>query len=116
MSDEESDETEYVQLREDDTEPDPLRLSDLIRLLNTSGRYTKCPSCDHKGPWEIATTSDQPNHPGDDPKLTLYRIHVGEGQGDYHTTVAMTCPRCGHFAQISSYKIRELKNTEVPNG
>lgn len=105
-----------LHLREHENESEPLRMNDLMDLLNDSGRYTKCPHCDHKGAWEISTTSEERENPGDNPRLTMYRNYAGSEADHYHTTAAMTCPNCGHFAQISTYKIRQHKNQGRPNG
>lgn len=52
------------------------------------------------------------NDPGmhHNPKLTIYKTPVSSGS--YHTQVGMTCPKCGHFALISTYKIRQFQKIQ----
>lgn len=45
------------------------------------------------------------------PKVTLYK--TGVGHGSPHTQVGLTCPNCGHFAQVSTYKIRQFQAAQA---
>lgn len=91
----------------DEDAVEPLRLNDLFQFLNGRQRSTACPYCIHEGVWEVSMQEE----PGDqvmpdNPKMQLFKTAVANGAT--HTFVGMTCPNCGNFAQISTYKIREF--------
>lgn len=101
-------------LHEEDDD-DPLRLGDLMRFLIAVRRKTQCPHCEHRGQWAVALNDSSPHYNGENPPLTLFKNHLLHGS--YHTAAGMTCPNCGHFAMISTYKIREfLAEEESKNG
>ncbi|MBF8746869.1 hypothetical protein [Pseudomonas monteilii] len=88
---------------EDGSLPD-LRMADLLAFLSKQGRSPKCPHCEWKGGWEIAMNEEDPTDTN--PKLEI--LTHQNLRGTFLTTAAMTCPNCGHFAQISTYKIRQI--------
>lgn len=88
---------------EDESLP-ALRMNDLLKFLSQQGRSPKCPHCEWKGGWEIAMNEDDPSDKN--PKLEILRHQ--NLRGTFLTTAAMTCPNCGHFAQIATYKIRQV--------
>lgn len=83
---------------------DPLRLKNLMAFLIAVKRSTQCPHCDHKGGWEISLNEVE-GEDAENPRLSL--ITNATLDGETHTAAAMTCPKCGHLATISTYKIRE---------
>lgn len=88
-----------------ETDPnDPLRLNDLMRFLLSAKRKTQCPHCDHRGPWEISLNESVDDYDPENPPLTMYRNYIQDGT--FHTSAGMNCPQCGHFAVVSTYKIR----------
>jgi hypothetical protein len=87
----------------------PLRLNDLFAFLNDRERYTSCPHCDHEGVWEVSMY-EEGDEQTENPRLQLFKINTSEG--GHHTFSGMTCPKCGHFAQISTYKIRQFLDGE----
>ncbi|MGP5331967.1 hypothetical protein [Pseudomonas helleri] len=96
-------------IAEDGTLP-PLRMSHLLIFLSLQGRSTKCPYCEWNGGWEVALHEDGEDIEDEsgliNPRLEI--ITHGNIMGGARTTVAMTCPNCGNFAEISTYKIREV--------
>lgn len=88
----------------------PLRMSHLLMFLSTQGRSTKCPHCEWNGGWEIALHEEADDLEDEsgffNPRLEI--ITHGNIRGGTRTTVAMTCPNCGSFSEISTYKIREM--------
>lgn len=87
------------------SDDEPLRLSHLMEFLTTAKRSTTCPHCNYRGPWEISLQLEE-GEDSENPRLTIYMDHVISG--GYHTSSGMTCANCGHFAQISTYKIRQF--------
>lgn len=90
-------------LFEDGTK-EPLRMNDLIGFLSARKRSSSCPHCDYRGGWEIAmfeADSEETN-----PKLEIFVLDTASGSK--HSTAALTCPNCGHFAQVATYKIRQF--------
>ncbi len=88
-----------------ETDPnDPLRLEDLMRFLLAARRRTQCPHCDHRGPWEVSLNETADDFDPQNPPLTMYRNYIQDGS--FHTSAGMTCPQCGHFAEVATYKIR----------
>lgn len=83
---------------------EPLRMNDIMRFLSGSGRTPACPHCDWVGGWEIALNEE--NSTDTNPKLDIFVIPNLAGDGI--TTAALTCPQCGYFSQISTYKIRQF--------
>lgn len=98
-------------ITEPDDGPDPLRLLDFMEFLNLTGRYSKCPHCPHDGQWEISTQDDVEPGMERNPKVTIYK--TGVAHGSPHTQVGLTCPNCGHFAQVSTYKIRQFQAAQA---
>ena len=88
----------------------PLRMSSLLIFLSLQGRSPRCPHCDWEGGWELALhdmdADDEDEQGFVDPKLEIL-VHANM-RGTTRTTVGMTCPNCGHFAEVSTYKIRQV--------
>ena len=93
---------------EDGSDP-PLRMNDLLSFFSAKKRSTKCPCCDWIGGWEIATHEENPEE--ENPKLDI--ITLAGSNGPALSTAGMTCPNCGHFTQVSTYKIRQHMLTKV---
>ncbi|WP_248769044.1 hypothetical protein [Pseudomonas sp. MWU12-2345] len=94
----------------EDGSGDPLRAQDLIDFFVATNRSPKCPCCPHEGAWDFSLQTVEGEGEGEGSKnlpLSIY-VHVMI-DGQRHTTAGMTCPKCGHFAQISTYKIREFQ-------
>lgn len=91
----------------DENAEEPLRLNDLFHFLNARQRSTSCPYCIHEGVWEVSMQDEADEQAVQkNPKMQLFKTEVADGAT--HTFVGMTCPNCGNFAQISTYKIREF--------
>ena len=94
---------DYKQLMEDGKPP--LRELDVVQFLRDRGRDTKCPFCPHDGGWNMHLKfDDEVNEPN--PRLSIFRIPLEATNTEDHTSVALTCPRCGHFSLISTFIIR----------
>lgn len=98
---------------EDDTGDEPLRVDDLISFFGDRNRSLACPHCPHEGGWEIALYMKV----DEDEKNPLLVTFPNESvTGSKHNSCGMTCPNCGHFAFISTYKIRQyLRQRGISN-
>lgn len=99
---------------EDDGDLEPLRISDLVDFFSDRKRSLSCPYCTHKGGWEIAlhtlVVEDDK-----DPLLVIFPNKSVNGTS--HNSCGLTCPNCGHFTFVSTYKIRQyLKESGRENG
>lgn len=86
-----------------------LRASDLLRYFKHSKRNTQCPHCPHTGQWEFHIKIDPLTGMSDeDPVLIPFQIDMAGSAEGWTKCAGITCPRCGHFALISMYKIADF--------
>lgn len=89
---------------EDEEGLEPLRVDDLTSFFSDRNRSLECPHCAYEGGWEIAlymaSKEDESN-----PMLVIFP-NVS-ATGTKHSSCGLTCPNCGHFAFVSTYKIRQ---------
>ena len=103
-----------ITLTEDGSLP-PLRMSDLMEFFVEVGRSGKCPHCPHEGIWEISMLNVPDSKDPENPKLTIYLSPTDAGES--HSSVGITCPNCGHFSLINTYKIGQFHSLrKTPHG
>ncbi|WP_141697275.1 hypothetical protein [Pseudomonas aylmerensis] len=98
-----------IKLSDDESLP-RLRVSDLMDFFVAVGRSGKCPHCPHDGVWEVSMHKVSDEADPENPLLSLYLSPTSAG--DTHTSAGVTCPNCGHFALINTYKIRQFQERE----
>ena len=101
-----------IKLSDDDSLP-PLRVSDLMDFFVAVGRSGKCPQCPHDGVWEVSMKRDSQEDNPENPILSLYLSPTADGEN--HASAGITCPNCGHFSLINTYKIRQFQSSEDSN-
>ena len=103
--------------RIDDSGLGDIRVSDLIRYFQHSGRSAKCPHCPHAGTWEFHIKLDPVTNEAEaDPVLIPFAMET-VGSGDVAPRcAAITCPNCGSLSLISMYKIDKFKREAERNG
>lgn len=97
--------------------PSGLRTSDLMRFFKQAGRTSKCPHCEHSGSWEFHIKLDpKTGQAEDDAELIEFKVEMPGSLEAWTKCAAITCPRCGHFAMISIYKIVDSLGKEAAHG
>lgn len=89
---------------EDETGLVPLRVDDLISFFSARDRSLACPYCPHEGGWEMALHMVEKE---DESNPLLVIFPNTSATGTVHSSCGLTCPNCGHFAFVSTYKIRQ---------